>query len=350
MSQLTATGAASVTVLGTGNALPTPAALELPVPGAVTDDLTAATAEINAYFEPSEGMLVTFPDTLSVSEYFELARYGQVILSEGGRPHTFTAHHEPTAAGFIANEIDLARRSVILDDTDNRENRPVDSPEHRLLPPGPRPQHVQRVPRRGHDHEPHRRPPLVVRRRHQPERVAHPPGDRGVRLRVHAGQRAPGRPGRRRPPDRRQLQRPQLLPVHRHRRTPARRRRTRTAAARTARSSSSGSAPRCWPPSRRSTPTCSASWRWRTRRASSRSPTSSRACPGTTTSTPASSAPTRSGSASSTSPDSVTPVGDYAVLDSRRSSTRAAPTSTGTGRPSRRRSRRTRPARGSRSS
>ena len=91
MSQLTATGATSVTVLSTGNALPTPAALDLPVPGAVTDDLTAATAEINAYFEPSEGMLVTFPDTLSVSEYFELARYGQVILSQGGRPHTFTA-------------------------------------------------------------------------------------------------------------------------------------------------------------------------------------------------------------------------------------------------------------------
>ncbi len=75
MSQLTATGASSVTVLSTGNALPTPAALDLPVPGALTDDLTAATAEINAYLEPSEGMLVTFPDTLSVSEYFELARY-----------------------------------------------------------------------------------------------------------------------------------------------------------------------------------------------------------------------------------------------------------------------------------
>ena len=44
-------------------------------------------------------------------------------------------------------------------------------------------------------------------------------------LRVHAGQPAPGRPRRRRPPDRRQLQRPQLLPVHRHRRTRARRRR-----------------------------------------------------------------------------------------------------------------------------
>ena len=137
MSQLTASGASSVTVLSGGNGLPTPATLDLPVAGSVTDDLTAATAEINAAFEPSEGMLVTFPDTLSVSEYFELARYGQVILSQGGRPHTFTAHHEPTAAGFIANEIDLARRSVILDDTDNRENRPVDSPNTAYYHPVP---------------------------------------------------------------------------------------------------------------------------------------------------------------------------------------------------------------------
>ena len=27
----------------------------------------------------------------------ELARYGQLILSEGGRPHTFTAVNEPSA-------------------------------------------------------------------------------------------------------------------------------------------------------------------------------------------------------------------------------------------------------------
>ncbi len=137
LSQLSATGASSVTVLSTGNALPTPAALDLPVPGVETDDLAAATAEINAYFEHDEGMLVTFPDTLSVSEYFELARYGQVILSEGGRAHTFTSIHEPSPAGFIANEIDLVRRSVILDDTDNRENRPVDNPNTAYYHPVP---------------------------------------------------------------------------------------------------------------------------------------------------------------------------------------------------------------------
>ena len=77
-------------MLGSGNPLPTSAIVQLPVPGVPSGDLAAAIAFINAYFEPFEGMLVTFPDTLSVREYFELARYGQVILSEGGRPRHFT--------------------------------------------------------------------------------------------------------------------------------------------------------------------------------------------------------------------------------------------------------------------
>jgi predicted extracellular nuclease len=137
MSQLTASTAGSVIVLSSGNSLPTPASIELPVPGLPSGDLAAATAAINAYMEPREGMLVTFPDTLSVSEYFELARYGQVILTEGGRPHTFTAVNTPSAAGFIDNEIALASRTVILDDTDNRQNRPVDTPNTPYYHPVP---------------------------------------------------------------------------------------------------------------------------------------------------------------------------------------------------------------------
>lgn len=137
MSQLTASTAGSVSVLSSGNPLPTPATIQLPVPGVPSGNLAAATAAINAYFEPFEGMLVTYPSTLSVSEYFELARYGQVILTEGGRPHTFTAVNTPTAAGYINHQIDLATRKVILDDTDNRQNRPVDTPNTSYYHPVP---------------------------------------------------------------------------------------------------------------------------------------------------------------------------------------------------------------------
>ena len=60
-----------------------------------------------------------------------------MILSEGGRPHTFTAVNTPTVAGYINHQIDLATHKVILDDTDNRENRPVDTPNTAYYHPVP---------------------------------------------------------------------------------------------------------------------------------------------------------------------------------------------------------------------
>lgn len=137
MSQLTATTAASVSVLSSGNPLPSPATIQLPVPGGPFASLAAATTAINAYYEPFEGMLVSFPDTLSVSEYFELARYGQVILSEGGRLRQFTDGNLPSTTGYTDHLINLATRKIILDDTDNRENRPVDSPNTAYYHPVP---------------------------------------------------------------------------------------------------------------------------------------------------------------------------------------------------------------------
>jgi predicted extracellular nuclease len=137
MTQLTAATVAGVAVISQRNPLPAAASIQLPVPGVPTDNLVAARAVIDAYFEQSEGMLVSFPDTLSVSEYFEIARYGHVILREGGRPHTYTAASTPTASGFIANQIDLATRAVILDDTDNRENRATDVPNTPYYHPVP---------------------------------------------------------------------------------------------------------------------------------------------------------------------------------------------------------------------
>jgi uncharacterized protein len=137
MSQLTATTADSVRVLSSDHPLPTPVRVHLPVPGVPTGDLTAATAVINAYFEAFEGMLVTFPETLSVSGYGELARYGQVTLTAGGRPRQFTDAHTPSAAGLIAHAIDLACRTIILDDPDNRQNRPLDVPNTAYYHPVP---------------------------------------------------------------------------------------------------------------------------------------------------------------------------------------------------------------------
>jgi predicted extracellular nuclease len=70
-------------------------------------------------FERYEGMLVTFPQALVISEYFNYERFGEIVLAlplEGeDRPFTGTAIDEPGAA---ANARTLANslRRITLDD------------------------------------------------------------------------------------------------------------------------------------------------------------------------------------------------------------------------------------------
>jgi hypothetical protein len=138
MSQLSATTAGSVVVVNSGNTLPTPAPLTLPVPGVTATDLAGATAQINAYYEPFEGMLVKFPAQLSVTEYFELSRYGQIVLSQGGRFRQFTDANAPATAGYTAHQIDMARREVILDDDSNQQNHALmENPDIPVFHPTP---------------------------------------------------------------------------------------------------------------------------------------------------------------------------------------------------------------------
>lgn len=124
MTEISATTAPSVVVTDAGNHLAevTPAPIDLPVVGVVND-----------FYETKEGMLVNFVDTLTVSEYFELARYGQVILYEGGRPRQFTEANPPSVAGNLAQQDNLSRREVILDDDNDTQEWYLPS----STPPGP---------------------------------------------------------------------------------------------------------------------------------------------------------------------------------------------------------------------
>src|SRR5262249_37321159 len=103
MTEITASTAPSVVVTDAGNHLAevTPAPIDLPVVG-----------DINTFYEKFEGMRVTFVDSLSVSEYFELFRYGQIELYEGGRPRQFTEMSPPSVAGNTAHLDNLDRRRV----------------------------------------------------------------------------------------------------------------------------------------------------------------------------------------------------------------------------------------------
>ena len=71
--------------------------------------------------EKYEGMLVRFPQTLSVTEHFQLGRFGQVTLSQGGRlqqPTNVVAPGAPAIALQAQNNL----RKIILDDASQAQN------------------------------------------------------------------------------------------------------------------------------------------------------------------------------------------------------------------------------------
>ena len=115
MTQVTATAAGSLALVAEDVPLPPAATLDLPVVG-----------DINDFYEQYEGMRVQFSKPLYVSEYFEVARYGQIVLTQGDRPFQYT-HFDatPTAAEYEAFRDGLARRRIILDDADNAQNSPL---------------------------------------------------------------------------------------------------------------------------------------------------------------------------------------------------------------------------------
>jgi predicted extracellular nuclease len=91
--------------------------------GAATVPATAVTlpvAEV-ADLERFEGMLVNFDQTLSATEVFTLARFGEVSLSGAGRLYTPTAVAAPgVAASAVLAQNNRSR--IILDDGNNQQN------------------------------------------------------------------------------------------------------------------------------------------------------------------------------------------------------------------------------------
>ncbi|SDH62794.1 hypothetical protein SAMN05421505_11949 [Sinosporangium album] len=69
-------------------------------------------------FEPLESMLVTFRQSLTVSEHYNLGRYGEVTVSSGGRLYQPTDRPGADAARN-------ARRTLLLDDGSTVQNPPV---------------------------------------------------------------------------------------------------------------------------------------------------------------------------------------------------------------------------------
>ncbi len=94
MTEITAS---KIWICSSGNSI-TPTVLSLPV------------ASVND-FEPFEGMLVTFPQSLVISEYFNFDRYGEIVLTSKRSTHTPTAVVEPGATLLAAAETFLRIKS-----------------------------------------------------------------------------------------------------------------------------------------------------------------------------------------------------------------------------------------------
>jgi predicted extracellular nuclease len=101
----------SLEVLSSGNTV-TAAAASLPL--ASSDDL-----------ERYEGMLVTFPQTLYVTEFFQLGRFGQVVVSSGDRLAQPTSVVEPGAPANALQAENSLNRLIIDDELNNQNPDPI---------------------------------------------------------------------------------------------------------------------------------------------------------------------------------------------------------------------------------
>jgi predicted extracellular nuclease len=105
------TNVSNVVINGTAS-LPMAASVSLPI-GAVSD------------WECYEGMLVDVHATsgaLTVTEHYNLDRYGEVLLSSGGRLEQFTQGNAPDVAGYTAHLEDIAKHSILIDDGRSGQN------------------------------------------------------------------------------------------------------------------------------------------------------------------------------------------------------------------------------------
>jgi VCBS repeat-containing protein len=89
-------------------------------PADVAMPFASATA-LEAY----EGMLVRFPQTLYVTEHFQLGRFGQIVMSSGGRLKQPTNVVEPGAAANALQAQNDLNRLIVDDDTQAQNPDPI---------------------------------------------------------------------------------------------------------------------------------------------------------------------------------------------------------------------------------
>jgi predicted extracellular nuclease len=117
-TQVTATSVSIVEAGAVADVNTMAATVDLDGAGAVSDGNGGYVADLEAY----EGMLINIPETLTVSEAFQMDRFGEIRLSAGGRPVQFTQENDPDAAGYAQHLQDVASDSIVYDDGKTIQN------------------------------------------------------------------------------------------------------------------------------------------------------------------------------------------------------------------------------------
>ena len=100
----------AVEITGSGVIVPTEVTLPL------TAIVTNSDGQLIGDYERYEGMLLRFSQPLTVSDLFNLERYGEAQLSHGGRAYTFTSGNAPHIDGYTLHRERIAASRFLLDD------------------------------------------------------------------------------------------------------------------------------------------------------------------------------------------------------------------------------------------
>ena len=112
----TQVAATSVRISGSGTIQP--ARIDFPRPRVSTNSDGGRIADLEQF----EGMLVRIPQAMTVASLRELDRFGEVLLSAGGRPYQFTNGNSPDAIGYDQHRDDVAAARIVLDDGSTEQN------------------------------------------------------------------------------------------------------------------------------------------------------------------------------------------------------------------------------------
>ena len=95
--------------------------IDLPAAGTTLSQNGAYQPDLEAY----EGMLVRLPETMTITEQFNLDRFNEIKLVAGERPEQFTHSNEPDAVGLIEHLKDIGARTITYDDGLNVQNAAI---------------------------------------------------------------------------------------------------------------------------------------------------------------------------------------------------------------------------------